>query len=92
MEWLKCSIVCLLNRILDRNAGVAPLTYKRFQRILARMDPPPRPVDAITSETIGKVVTPMLLEHDDRYGVPTLEDLGKKYTCDDLQDCYHMRH
>ncbi|ELT94302.1 hypothetical protein CAPTEDRAFT_40617, partial [Capitella teleta] len=57
-----------LQKILDKNSGVPPLTYKRFQRILARMDPPPRPVEAVTSVTIGSVVTPINSDHDDQYG------------------------
>lgn len=40
------------------------------------MDPPPPAEATITAETLGKAQTPTNLDHDERYGVPTLEELG----------------
>lgn len=40
------------------------------------MDPPPPSEDKITAETIGYAQTPISGEHEERYGVPTLEELG----------------
>lgn len=40
------------------------------------MHPPPQAEPTITDETIGKARTPMYEDHDERYGVPTLEELG----------------
>jgi hypothetical protein len=39
--------------------GVPPLTYKRFQAILSKMDSPKQPEDTITSEDIGSTKTPI---------------------------------
>lgn len=56
-----------------------PLTYKRFQSILSKMDPPKQPIENITAQSIGKCKTPLSEDHDEKYGVPTLEELGKFY-------------
>lgn len=40
------------------------------------MEPPPLAQSTINGETIGNAQTPFLYDHDERYGVPTLEELG----------------
>lgn len=40
------------------------------------MEPPPIPEETITEELIGKSLTPVQDDHDERYGVPTLTELG----------------
>ncbi|XP_057330375.1 cryptochrome-1-like isoform X1 [Microplitis mediator] len=65
-----------LDEILDRNGGKPPLTYHQFQSIVAEMDPPIFPVPSITAESLGDAYTPLRDDHDDLYGVPTLEELG----------------
>lgn len=40
------------------------------------MDPPPIPEQGITEEIIGNCRTPIFDDHEDKYGVPTLEELG----------------
>lgn len=65
-----------LQKIIGYNNGVPPLTYKRFQAILSKMDSPKQPEDTITSEDIGSTKTPISDEHDDKFGVPSLEELG----------------
>ncbi|XP_021706475.1 cryptochrome-1, partial [Aedes aegypti] len=63
-------------RIIEKNGGRAPLTYHQFQAIIASMDAPPQPEPAITLDTIANATTPQYEDHDDKYGVPTLEELG----------------
>uniref|UniRef100_A0A182M8S0 Photolyase/cryptochrome alpha/beta domain-containing protein n=1 Tax=Anopheles culicifacies TaxID=139723 RepID=A0A182M8S0_9DIPT len=65
-----------LERIIEKNGGRAPLTYHQFQAIIASMDAPPQPEASITLDVIGKSNTPQYDDHDDKYGVPTLEELG----------------
>ncbi|XP_058129891.1 cryptochrome-1-like [Anopheles ziemanni] len=65
-----------LERIIEKNGGRAPLTYHQFQAIIASMDAPPPPETTITLEVIGNATTPQYDDHDDKYGVPTLEELG----------------
>uniref|UniRef100_A0A182W183 Photolyase/cryptochrome alpha/beta domain-containing protein n=1 Tax=Anopheles minimus TaxID=112268 RepID=A0A182W183_9DIPT len=65
-----------LERIIEKNGGRAPLTYHQFQAIIASMDAPPQPEASITLDVIGKSATPQYDDHDDKYGVPTLEELG----------------
>lgn len=40
------------------------------------MEPPPAPEPAIILEDFGNCYTPICEDHDDKYGVPTLEELG----------------
>lgn len=40
------------------------------------MEPPPAPEPTITLEDFGNCYTPISEDHDDKYGVPTLEELG----------------
>lgn len=70
----------LFYRIISFNNGVPPLTYKRFQAILSKMDPPKQPEDTITGDNIKHTKTPISDEHDDKFGVPSLEELGKYNT------------
>ncbi|XP_076753241.1 (6-4)-photolyase isoform X1 [Xylocopa sonorina] len=65
-----------LDEIIDRNGGKPPLTYHQFQNVVAGMDPPEPPVLTVTSACVGSAYTPLKEDHDDHYGVPTLEELG----------------
>nr|XP_056707892.1 cryptochrome-2 [Euleptes europaea] len=65
-----------LDRIIELNGHKPPLTYKRFQAIISRMELPKKPVAAITSDQMEKCKTEILENHDETYGVPSLEELG----------------
>ncbi|XP_058800543.1 cryptochrome-1 isoform X2 [Phymastichus coffea] len=65
-----------LDEIIEKNNGKPPLTYHQFQSVIACMDPPKHPVPTVTANCIGSAYTPMRDDHDDYYGVPTLEELG----------------
>lgn len=41
------------------------------------MDPPPQAARPVTQETVEAAMTPTTDDHDDRYGVPSLEELGR---------------
>jgi len=64
-------------RIIELNGGQPPLTYKRFQTLISRMEPLEMPVATITPEVMQKCTTPVSDDHDEKYGVPSLEELGK---------------
>lgn len=53
------------------------MTYHQFQSIIARMDLPLPPVPTITADCVGEAYTPLQADHDEKYGVPTLDELGK---------------
>ena len=76
-------ILFLICRIIERNNDKAPLTYKQFQRVIDGMDPPPKPVPTLTLQMLGSAVTPVGEDHDDKFGVPTLEELG--FDCEQLK-------
>lgn len=59
------------------NGGKAPLTYHLFQKLLECIDPPERAVPSIDKEFLGNAFTPVKYDHDEIFGVPTLEELGK---------------
>lgn len=54
------------------------MTYHQFQNVVAGMDSPEPPVPTVTSVCIGDAYTPLKDDHDDHYGVPTLEELGEE--------------
>jgi hypothetical protein len=62
---------------LEKNNGKPPLTYHQFQNVVASMDPPPLPELAVSLETLRSCWTPVTDEHDEKYGVPSLEELGQ---------------
>ncbi|XP_048521261.1 cryptochrome-1 [Dendroctonus ponderosae] len=65
-----------LQNIIDRNGGKAPLTYHQFLAIIARMGPPPQPEPSVTTHSVHNAHTPLSDDHDEKYGVPTLQELG----------------
>ncbi|XP_043255405.1 cryptochrome-1-like [Colletes gigas] len=65
-----------LDEIIEKNGGKPPLTYHQFQNVVASMDSPEPPVSTVTSSCVGSAYTPLKEDHDDHYGVPTLEELG----------------
>uniref|UniRef100_A0AAY4CS07 Cryptochrome-1 n=1 Tax=Denticeps clupeoides TaxID=299321 RepID=A0AAY4CS07_9TELE len=65
-----------LDKIIELNGGQSPLTYKRFQTLISKMDAVEGPVDTITAGVMGACTTPLSDDHDDKFGVPSLEELG----------------
>ncbi|XP_028129721.2 cryptochrome-1-like [Diabrotica virgifera virgifera] len=65
-----------LQHIIDRNGGKAPLTYNQFLAIIASMGPPPKPELPVNASVLNGAYTPLNDDHDEKYGVPTLEELG----------------
>ncbi|XP_061647129.1 cryptochrome-1-like isoform X2 [Phyllopteryx taeniolatus] len=65
-----------LDKIIELNGGQPPLTYKRFQTLISRLDPPEMPVETLSESLMAKCITPVLEDHGDKYGVPSLEELG----------------
>ncbi|KAM4617659.1 cryptochrome-2 isoform 2-T5 [Discoglossus pictus] len=65
-----------LDRIIELNGHSPPLTYKRFQAIISRMELPRRPVPSITQEQMETCQIELQHNHDEKYGVPSLEELG----------------
>lgn len=65
-----------LPRIIDLNGQKPPLTYKRFQAIISRMELPKKPVGAVSSQQMESCRAEIRENHDDTYGVPSLEELG----------------
>ena len=54
-----------------------PLTFTSFQGIVQMLDTPPLPCPAIDAKLVeGVIYTPVVDDHDQRYGVPVLSDLG----------------
>ncbi|XP_017164937.1 cryptochrome-1-like [Poecilia reticulata] len=65
-------------RIIELNGGQPPLTYKRFQTLISRLDPPEMPVETLSDALMGGCVTPVAEDHGEKYGVPSLEELGEE--------------
>lgn len=71
-----CNCIFLFCRIIELNGHKPPLTYKRFQAIISRMELPKKPVAAITRGQMEKCKTEIQENHEETYGVPSLEELG----------------
>lgn len=67
----------LYYRIIEKNGGKAPLTYHQFQTVIAGMKAPSPAETTLTPNNIGNATTPLTYDHDEKYGVPTLEELGE---------------
>lgn len=62
--------------IIEKNGGKAPLTYHQFQTVVASMETPPPAEPTINQHFLYGAYTPIGEDHDEKYGVPTLEELG----------------
>uniref|UniRef100_A0A8D8Q211 Cryptochrome-1 n=1 Tax=Cacopsylla melanoneura TaxID=428564 RepID=A0A8D8Q211_9HEMI len=66
-----------LDQIIEKNGGKSPLTYHQFQSIVAKLNPPNPAEASVTPLIVRGALTPIRDDHDDKYGVPTLEELGE---------------
>lgn len=64
-------------RIVARNNEKVPLTYHRFQDVISSLGPPPEALDGIDNRLLEYAYTPLSDDHDEQFGVPTLEELGE---------------
>ncbi|XP_046667864.1 cryptochrome-1-like [Homalodisca vitripennis] len=65
-----------LDDIIAKNYNQPPLTYHRFQEVVELLGRPPSAVGDIDPSFIGSAYTPLCDNHNERYGVPSLEELG----------------
>ncbi|XP_037623581.1 cryptochrome-2 [Sebastes umbrosus] len=65
-----------LDRIIEANNNSPPLTFKRFQTIVSRLELPRRPLPPITQQQMDKCRTRIADNHDQLYSIPSLEELG----------------
>ncbi|KAF3822028.1 hypothetical protein GH733_007402 [Mirounga leonina] len=57
-----------LDKIIELNGQKPPLTYKRFQAIISRMELPKKPVGSVTSQQMESCRADIQENHDDTYG------------------------
>ncbi|CAL1546813.1 unnamed protein product [Lymnaea stagnalis] len=62
--------------VIAANGNSPPLTYKRFQSILSKLEPPLQPCETLTAQMVADVSTPVADDHDERFSVPSLDELG----------------
>ncbi|XP_061578161.1 cryptochrome-2 isoform X2 [Cololabis saira] len=65
-----------LDRIIEMNNNSPPLTFKRFQTIVSRLELPRRPLASISQQQMERCRTKIAENHDQLYSIPTLEELG----------------
>ena len=66
-------------RIIEKNGGTAPLTYKKLSSVVSSMGPPLKPVPTVDRKTFDSCSTPVSdndIDDERNYHVPTLEELG----------------
>lgn len=66
----------LNSSIIDRNGGTAPLTYHQFQDVVASLADPDAAEPAVSAALLATSQTPTSEDHDEKYGVPTMQELG----------------
>ncbi|KAJ7379317.1 Cryptochrome-2 [Desmophyllum pertusum] len=62
--------------VIKHNGGTPPLTYKKFLAIIRALGPPEQPVPTLDLQILAGCHTPVSEDHDEKYGVPSLEELG----------------
>ncbi|XP_073328365.1 cryptochrome-2 [Pagrus major] len=65
-----------LDRVIEMNNNSPPLTFKRFQTIVSRLELPRRPLPPVTQQQMDKCRTKIADNHDQLYSIPSLEELG----------------
>ncbi|XP_018559545.1 cryptochrome-2 [Lates calcarifer] len=65
-----------LDRIIEMNNNSPPLTFKRFQTIVSRLELPRRPLLPVTLQQMDKCHIKIADNHDQLYSIPSLEELG----------------
>lgn len=74
--FLKFSIFFRPFSIIEKNDGMAPLTYHQFQLIVAELDLPRKAEPPVNLDNLESAVSPIDYDHDEKYGVPSLCELG----------------
>ncbi|XP_041917577.1 cryptochrome-2-like [Alosa sapidissima] len=67
-----------LDRIIELNNNSPPLSFKRFQALVQRLELPKRPLPTVSASQMDSCTTPVADNHDEFYSVPSLEELGFK--------------
>lgn len=67
-----------VNKILEFCGGTAPTQLKAFESTVRKLGAPPKPVQAVNRHCFKSCVTPVCGNHDDVYGMPTLQEMGCK--------------
>ena len=67
-----------LFRVLVNNGGSPPLTYMLFNQVTQSMGDPPHAVSDPDFSGVNMVVSE---DHDNRYGIPSLEKMGRLWLC-----------
>lgn len=65
------------SRIIELNNSSPPLSFKRFQALVQRLELPKRPLPTVTAEQMDGCSTPIAHNHNELYSVPSLEELGE---------------
>uniref|UniRef100_A0A3Q2CTR6 Cryptochrome circadian regulator 2 n=1 Tax=Cyprinodon variegatus TaxID=28743 RepID=A0A3Q2CTR6_CYPVA len=65
-----------LDRIIEMNNNNPPLTFKRFQTIVSRLELPRRPLAPISQQQMNRCLSNISDNHDQLYSIPSLVELG----------------
>ena len=74
LNYLTKLLIHLFNSIIENNGGCPPLTYLLFNQVAKMVGDPPRTCD---DPDFKKVTMPIKDNHEDKFGIPSLEKLGK---------------
>ncbi|KAJ7339436.1 hypothetical protein OS493_005834 [Desmophyllum pertusum] len=69
-----CHSLYDLDKIIEKNGGTAPLTYKKLCSVVSSMGPPLKPIPTVDKKMFDGCSTP--LSDENNYQLPTLHELG----------------
>ena len=62
--------------LLMSTEGRAPQLFDEFKELASQLGRPQMPAPKVTKQLLGSCMTPVGRDHNQQYGVPTLEELG----------------
>ncbi|EDO40787.1 predicted protein, partial [Nematostella vectensis] len=66
------------DEVLETNDGKLPMTFDEMAKTAEQLGPPCPPCQTVDKTVFGACITPVGLDHAEKYGVPQLSDFGGK--------------
>lgn len=71
-----CHTLFDIEEVIAHSGGNPPLVFNDFIKLVAQLGPPKEPAEKPGKALLGSCTTPVTQDHDDKYGVPSVVELG----------------